>query len=81
MIVQRQRRVAFVFGMCAGIHQQAVAVHLHVPGAGADAGAGIEIAEFHGKMKTMSVGPVVDPFVNQCIVGVERVGMHPLMLE
>ena len=46
-VVQRQRRRALEFGMGAGVHQQAVAVHLDVPRAGTDAGAGIEITEFH----------------------------------
>ena len=46
-VVQRQRWRALELGMGAGVHQQAVAVHLDVPRAGTDAGAGIEITEFH----------------------------------
>ena len=47
-VVQRQRRAALPLGMRPGIHQQAVAVHLHMPGAGPDARAGVKITQSHG---------------------------------
>ena len=61
--------------MSAGIHQQAVAVHFHVPSAGTDARSRVEVAKYHGSVKIMSVQPVAASILEKIVVGVVRVGM------
>ena len=47
-VVLRQALPAFAFGVCAGVHEQAVAFHFEKPSAGADVRSRIEIDDSHG---------------------------------
>lgn len=45
--IKREAGAAFAFGMRAGVHEQAVAVHIHKPRAGANIGVWVQINNAH----------------------------------